>query len=224
MTPLTADLFARAIIASAVSMGELQSTRQRCADITVSSYLPASVAVAMEAKLPLTAVCRILGVTADAVAFARRADLERFRRAQDAAREAVRYHLKVEAERQPVEAPAEPVSAPVEAVEPPAAVVVAAPVVPAPAAPPARSRAKSRPACQEPAPRRATRAIPRSARIENLGNGVSVIRLKPITDSILRHAQQQAAKGAAVDDLAELFSVDPEALRKRLHLVGSDAQ
>ena len=119
---ITAELFARAIIAASVSLGEINATQMRSKLITANAYLPASVAVALEVKQALTEVVRIVGVDCDAVALARRADLPRFKAAQDAARDAIRYHLKAKAEKAAREAPA-PVPAviqPEPASEPPA--------------------------------------------------------------------------------------------------------
>jgi hypothetical protein len=193
---ITAELFARAIIAASVSLGEINATQMRSKLITANAYLPASVAVALEVKQALTEVVRIVGVDCDAVALARRADLPRFKAAQDAARDAIRYHLKAKAEKAAREAPA-PVPAviqPEPASEPPAARL--APVL---------TRPKSR-----------SRAMPKGVRFESLGNGVQVIRLKPITDSIARHAQQQIAKGADIEEVADLFEVSADSLRARI--------
>ena len=195
---ITAELFARAIIASSVSLGEITATRQRFALITANAYLPASVAVALEVKQALTEVVRIVGVDCDAVALARRADLPRFRAAQDAAREAIRYHLKAKAQKDARESP-----------EPMAAVTQPEPAPEPPAASPAPAFVAQRPKSK-------SRAMPKGARFESLGNGVQVIRLKPITDSIARHAQQQISRGADIEDVADLFEVSADSLRARL--------
>lgn len=189
---ITAELFARAIIASAVSIGEFSATRQRTRDLTPQSYLPAAVAVAQEAGLALSDTCRILGVSPETVAIARRNGGGCFITAQWAAREAIRYHLKAKAAEATRQAPK------------PALTLVQP--EPSPAPPVARTA---------PVQTR-RRAIPKSARLENIGGGVQVIRLKPITDSIAHHAHQQIERGADLDDVAELFEVCAQSLRTRI--------
>ena len=187
---ITAELFARAIIASAVSIGEFSATRQRTRDLTPQSYLPAAVAVAQEAGLAVSDTCRILGVSAETVAIARGNGGGCFITAQWAAREAIRYHLKAKAAEATRQAPKPALVQP----------------EPSPAPPVARTA---------PVQTR-RRAIPKSARFENIGGRVQVIRLKPITDSIARHAHQQIERGADLDDVAELFEVCAESLRTRI--------
>jgi len=60
------------------------------------------------------------------------------------------------------------------------------------------------------------RAIPRGATLQNVGNGVQIIRLKPITPELLARARQQIAKGVTVADFADLFDVDAERLSAAL--------
>lgn len=224
--PLTADLFSRAIIASAVSFGDhplvcfegVGPTRYRRA-------LPAAALGVMSAAgITLDVAARILGISPSAVSVNKRRARPAFRRAVEAAREAAVYHihgLELKARAQPCAEPGEEPEvevveprgcAPaVEVVQPPSATIEQPPrITPAPSPAPSRPAAKAKPARQG-------RAIPKGARFENLGEGVSVIRLKPITDSVLRHARQQAARGVDVDDLADLFGVDADQLRRRLN-------
>jgi len=193
---ITAELFARAIIASSVSLGEITPMQIRSKLITANAYLPAVVAVAVETKSSLSDACRIVRVDASAVAIARGADNARFRAAQDAAREAIRYHLRVQAEKAAREAP----------------VPVAAVIQPEPAPEPPAAR----PAPVLTRPKAKGRAMPKGTRFVNLGNGVQVIRLKPITDSIARHAQRQIQNGADIEEVADLFEVSADSLRARI--------
>lgn len=71
-----------------------------------------------------------------------------------------------------------------------------------------------------PAPKPPKRAFPRGAVIENRGDGVQVIRLKPVTPNVVRHVAAQVAKGADIGDLADLFDVDEEHLRRALKAAG----
>lgn len=47
-----------------------------------------------------------------------------------------------------------------------------------------------------------------------------VVQLKPVSPSIVRHAAQQVRKGVALDELAELFEVDADSLRRGLKAAG----
>lgn len=253
--PLTAELIARALIASAVSTGELPAVRDPNPDDKIGlrkwHLRPVAVAVALAVKCPLVDVCRILQITAAQVGDARAADPAAFHKAQKAAREVIAYHLRTQELKARAAAadpdgkiPGNP------AFEPPA---VDAEAAPRPHLGASDERTKSRRgfAAMSPEKRREIaalggagvpaakrsfsrdhdlaksagrdgglksrrRAFPQGARFENMGEGVSVVRLKPLTDSILRHARQQHARGVSVDDLADLFGVDPVQLRQRL--------
>lgn len=86
--------------------------------------------------------------------------------------------------------------------------------------PPVTARAPSSVTNRQPAPKPirppAGRQIARGARFENLGDGVSVVRLKPIDDKIVARARQQLARGVSLADFADLFEVDAEALDRAL--------
>lgn len=174
--PLTADLIARAIIASAVSRGELPPVGSQ--QMTVGSTYPAAVGVALEAKHPLPVICRILRIEPSAVVRARSADPASFSRAQSAAREAVRYYLS------------------------------AHPAAPEPEPPPPRPRRSA------PLRKAETRAMPRGARLQNLGEGVQRIVVQPVPASVARHAKQQLDRGADLAFVADCFGFDPEALQR----------
>lgn len=111
MTALTAEACARAIIASAVSLGELTPQRRRVDAITATAWRPAAVAIALETKTPLPAVCKVLQISPDDVVRARHVRPAAFRGAQDAARDAVREHLRLHppADYGPLTQPAEDV-------------------------------------------------------------------------------------------------------------------
>lgn len=263
--PLTAELFARAIIASAVSFGDdpaeaLTTTlrlRRRC-------LAPAVIGLVRATNVHLDRIAGILALKVSNITAAAERASPGFVRAAEAAREAVALHLGGLEPEAPAQAYAEPAVEPAqvaaESASEPEPAVVAMPVEPAPAffevtpeevetaeggrhepagqhpaipplrrgdmAPPlpaqkAAASPASRPAPSRPAakakPSRQGRAIPRGAVFQSLGDGVSVIRLKPITDSVLRHARQQAGCGVDVDELADLFGVDADQLRRRLN-------
>lgn len=81
---------------------------------------------------------------------------------------------------------------------------------PAPAAPPMRPRPHVD----------ARRKAPVGATIERRAGGVEVIRLKPITDSILKHARAQVERGLDTGECAEMFDVDVDQLEARLRAAG----
>lgn len=234
--PLTSELFARAIIASAISFGadsiEALTTRNR---FKRACLAPAAIGLASAADVPLQQAAGVLGLRTDNILKAQARGSVQFRKAVEASREAAAYHLRgmeLKARAQPCaepagEMPGNPVfQAPTISI-PVGTDVVVFDVEPAPAlekseanpkAPTNTATKTARPAVKPAVkPARQGRAIPKGARFENLGGGVSVIRLKPITDSVLRHARQQAARGVDVDDLADLFGVDADQLRRRLN-------
>lgn len=207
MIPLTAELFARAIIASAVSYGDDPVEACTAADRRRRRALaPALYGLREVTGASLATSARILGVNATAAAVSRNRGGERFARAVSAASEALRWHL---ASRFAAAPPPEPQSAPT-APETPRQAVQARPV-PKPAPRPQISRSTN------------ARAIPRGARIENRGEGVQVIRLKPVTDSIARHAKAQIDRGLDLEEAAELFGVAPESLQRAIAAMSGGA-
>lgn len=60
--------------------------------------------------------------------------------------------------------------------------------------------------------------MPRGARIESLGDGVQVIRIKPISDRTLSWVRRYLAAGSSVAELADLFNLDADDLARRLGL------
>lgn len=111
---LTADLFARAIIAAGVSTGELVGLRPNADAITILSVFPAAAALAAETDYSLARVCGVLHCTPEDVT---REGLNgkgrnaAFRKARDAAREAIRHNLAIRPLRV-IEVPEEPEARP----------------------------------------------------------------------------------------------------------------
>lgn len=199
---ISADTYARAIIAAARVYGD--GPLDWAASCTTSRYrrsLPAACsAIARVCKVDLPIVCRPLGISDTAVRVKRNRSPEGFPEAEASAMDAVRYGLRMDelqarAAAKPQEAPPAPVERPSN-------------VTPLP-----RQRSA-------PAPARG-RQIPRGARIENLRDGVQVIKLKPVTDSITRHARAYVERGMAVDEIADLFDVSTDALLKALGMEAS---
>ena len=212
MIALTPDLFARAVIASALSYGDDPVAAVVAASgKTKRSLPPAALGIARATGIPKGRACAILGLRLNTACAARGHDGVTFQRAQDTAYDAARFYLKAREFEATCEPPP-PASAPV--VRKPAPVVAETTK-----AQPAPSRAA--PAIQRPAPRPATRAVPRGARFENLGGGVSVIRLKPVTDSVARHAKQQIDLGADLEEVADLFGVAADSLKRKLEGAGT---
>lgn len=60
------------------------------------------------------------------------------------------------------------------------------------------------------------RAMPRGARLEAIGSGVQVIRMKSITPKVLRWARAYREQGVDLDTLADLFDIDADTLGKAL--------
>jgi hypothetical protein len=60
------------------------------------------------------------------------------------------------------------------------------------------------------------RAMPRGTRLEDLGGGVQVIRMKSITPKVLRWARSYREQGVDLDTLADLFDIDADTLGKAL--------
>jgi hypothetical protein len=193
MIPLTADLFAHAVVAAARAYGDdpIDAFAAK-SGILKRCRAPAAVAASRVAGIPLGRASAILGMLHTNVSAARGRGGGLFQKAQDAAEAACRAYLAANAPKPAAEAPAR-ASAQVRAPAPPSK----------PLRPPAG------------------RAIPRGARFQNLGEGVSIIRLKPISDSILRHARQQVEGGLTVEEAAEFFDVCPDSLKKRLEGVSA---
>lgn len=198
----SADLYARAIIASAVNYGDdpIEALTVK-AGLARRCLAPAITGLARGSQTAISDICRTLGYRTTSVSSARQHGGVRFQKAQDAAEEAVRYALRTKALAERQEAPL----APAAAREPiPAA---AAPVAPPKTIAEVRRRQEARPK---------GRAIPRGATLQNVGNGVQIIRLKPITPELLARARQQIAKGLSVEEFADLFDVDAERLSAAL--------
>lgn len=202
----SADLYARAIIASAVSIGDCPvkalttptGTDRRC-------LAPALVGMAVATGVSLRKLSPVIGYEATSISRARAGNPQRFQKAQDAAEEAVRYALRTKALAERQEDPPAP-AAPPEPIPAPQAAPIA-PVSPQKTIAEVRRRQEARPK---------GRAIPRGATLQNVGNGVQIIRLKPITPELLARAHQQIAKGVTVGDFADLFDVDAERLSAAL--------
>jgi len=183
----SADLYARAIIASALNYGDDPvAALEARSGIVRRCLAPAITGLALGSKTPIAEVCRPLGYRTTSISSARNLGGERYQKAQDAAEEAVRYALRtIElAQRQ---APVKP-RAPTSMAD-------------------VRQRQQARPK---------GRAVPRGATFQSLGNGVQVIRLKPIDEAILARARQQIARGVSVTDFADMFDVDAERLAAAL--------
>jgi hypothetical protein len=202
----SADLYARAIIASAVSFGDCPERAMLVARGAARRPIaPAIAAIARACDISLAEACRPLDASETAIPRARNNNPVGFARAQAEAEAAIRYALRTKALAERQEAPLAP-AAPPQPIRAPQAAPVA------PAAPPktiaeVRRRQEARPK---------GRAIPRGATLQNVGNGVQIIRLKPITPELLARARQQIAKGVSIADFADLFDVDAERLTAAL--------
>jgi hypothetical protein len=207
--PLTAELFARAIIAASISRGEIRVVQKGPAHLAISrqAMAPAAVAIASCAHIGLTDVCRILGMDIMLVANARTADERAFMRAQAASMEAIRYHQKAVAiaDRRPSEAPPTPEAAQEAVVTP-----FARPAAPKP------PRAARRPARPFSGHVSRAPAIPRGHYIERRNDDVQVIRVKPVTASVARHAQAQMVLGLSLDEAADAFDTTSDALKQAI--------
>jgi hypothetical protein len=234
LQPLTADLFARAIIASSVSRGEIKPIRSGPAHLAVTreAMCPAAVSIARCTHVALTEVCRILGMDIMIVANARTADERAFMRAQAASMEAIRYHQKGAGfsdgghatGRKDVANPEQPAgetvpkAKPEPSEAPPAPEVVRSDVVtpfarPAAPKPPRAARKSSKPFSGHVS--RAP-AIPRGHFIERRNDDVQVIRVKPVTASVARHAQAQMTFGLSLDEAADAFDTTSDALKQAI--------
>jgi hypothetical protein len=91
---------------------------------------------------------------------------------------------------------------------------------PSPYSPAAGRPAPADPPRPRPPLRDARRKAPRGAIIERRGGGVEVIRLKPVTDSIARHAKAQIEQGLDVSEAADLFDVDVDQLDRAVKALG----
>lgn len=202
----SADLYARAIIASAVNYGDdpIEALTVK-AGLARRCLAPAITGLARGSQTAISDICRTLGYRTTSVSSARQHGGVRFQKAQDAAEEAVRYALRTKALAERQEAPLAPAAPPQPIPAPQAAPV--APVAPPKTIAEVRRRQEARPK---------GRAIPRGATLQNVGNGVQIIRLKPITPELLARARQQIGLGVTVADFAELFDVDAERLSAAL--------
>ncbi|MBC7169246.1 hypothetical protein, partial [Phenylobacterium sp.] len=203
----SADLYARAIIAAAISYGddpvaalETRSGRaRRC-------LAPAITGIARGSGVKLKAVCNTLGYDVTSISRARTANRDQFQKAQDAAEEAVRYAIRT--------AQIKAANAPPTAPEEPSLKTIPEPMPGRPTR--ARSVASMAEVRQRQVERNAQRLSMKGRTSETRHDGVQVIRVKPITDAILAWARQQLAKGVTVEDFADLFEVDAEALERAL--------
>lgn len=183
----SADLYARAIIAAALNYGDDPvAALEARSGIARRCLAPAITGLARGSKKTLAPICAALGYDLTSISRARSSSPERFEKAQASAEEAVRYALRT-IELAQRQAPA-------------------APRAPASMAD-VRQRQQARPK---------GRAVPRGATCQSLGNGVQVIRLKPIDEAILARARQQIARGVSVTDFADMFDVDAERLAAAL--------
>ncbi|MDB5445645.1 MAG: hypothetical protein JWQ97_962 [Phenylobacterium sp.] len=73
------------------------------------------------------------------------------------------------------------------------------------------------PTMPNPRPRPQSRAIPRGARFENLGDGVSIVRVRPVSRQVAAWARAYRARGVSAEVLADLFSVDLDALQRAMN-------
>lgn len=241
MQPLTAELFARAIIASSVSLGEIKRIRSGPAHLAVTraAMCPAAVAIARCTQVALTEVCRILGMDIMIVTHARGADDLRFMRAQAASMEAIRYHKngsglsgprlvptpKAVAKPEQPFAETVPTAKPEPSEAPPAPeaprMVVSTPFArPAAPKPPRAARQPAKPFSGHVS--RAP-AIPRGHYIERRNDDVQVIRVKPVTASVAAHAMAQIARGLSLDDAADAFDTTTDALERAIKALGVSA-
>jgi hypothetical protein len=203
----SADLYARAIIASAASFGD-------CPVVAISngwgsarrSLAPAVAAIVSTCGVMQKSACKSVGLRSTVVSAARNANPVAFARAQAEAEAAIRYALRTKALAERHEPPPAPGARPQAIPERQAAPI--APVAPPKTIAEVRRRQEARPK---------GRAIPRGATLQNVGNGVQIIRLKPITPELLARARQQIAKGLSAEDFAELFDVDLERLNEALN-------
>lgn len=119
-----AETFARAIIAASVSYGDnpIAAMQAQPGSNTRRALAPATWGLHEATGVPRLTLCRILGVSADGSKVAKYRGGERFAKAQEAAREAVIYHLRGRALTAKAAEPA-PQAAPV-----PAPVLFAAPI------------------------------------------------------------------------------------------------
>lgn len=202
--PLTAELLARAIIASAISYRDPlkaatveRGPARRC-------MAPAAIGAHDVVGGSLERIASILGLSIRNLYALRNSPGADFTKARAAAAEAVRYHLRsLELD---AAAPAQPQADVLEfepetntsdqRVEDSAEIehVALAPRPAKPAASPGR-------------------ALPRGARFVNLGDGVQRIVTKPIPERVARMAAQQLARGADINFVADCFDATPEALQ-----------
>lgn len=188
MTGLSADLIARSLIAASISFGEhpslVGSPASRRRALVLSA---AAFGLHHATRAPIGELSAILGIDRKAIIRRQNEGDERFYKAAEQAELAARHHIAARRCQEMFGTLAA-------AVQP----VPSATVIPTPP-----SHAVRR-----------GRRIPRGAQVHRIGGGVEVIRLKPVTPSITRHAAEQARNGVCLDDLAELFSVDPESLAR----------
>lgn len=77
-----------------------------------------------------------------------------------------------------------------------------------------------RPVLKAPPAAPATRAIPKGARIVNLGDGVQRIDMKPVTERVARMARAQIENGADPAFVADCFDLDVDAMEDAIKAIG----
>jgi hypothetical protein len=202
--PLTAELFARAVVASARSYGDdpIKAIEAKTG-ILRRCLAPAVVGIAGATREDLRGVCTVLGLRLNTTKAAISHNSRYFVQAESAAMAAVRAYMAAPFSA-PLPGPTQKAGA---TPEPPAAKSVPT-VKPTPPA--------ARPSTRE-------RAIPRGARFEDLGGGVQRIRLQNIPPSVARHAQQQIEKGADLDYVADCFGYETDSLVHAIAALGAKA-
>lgn len=183
--PLTAELCARALIAAAISYGEDPSNFEVIPPLRWRKVLAAgALGLHHATQRDVGDMAAVMGITRRIVLrFQNRAG-ETFHKAAEQAEIAGTYQIRSNRPE---------------------------PVVRA-ATPPLYATPKSRLKPREDGPAKPARqASPAKLKVVPT-SGATVIRLKPVTPSVAKHARQQLAKGAALEDLAEAFDVDPESL------------
>jgi len=225
--PLTADVLARAIVAAAQAFGDhpvkaltggRQGMNRRALTATVVGVHEASGAT-------IKRVARILDVELRNVYTARTKGTEAFLAAACAARDAITPEPAPKPLRIPVELDEPMLPEPVAEPEPAPSIAVekrdtakAFRPVHVPGYQPPKTRLPTpapKPAEQYRSGRRG-RAFPKDVTFQNLGDGVQVVRLKPISDATLARAKSLIGPGFTLDEFADLFDVDADRLRDRL--------
>lgn len=207
--PITADMVACAIVAAAKEYGDSPVRAMEAkAGLGRRCVAPAIIGLAQGLGAPLYGTAERLGFRYSGIERARSQGAPVFARAVTAAEQAVRRLASVTAA--PVE-PALNLAAARELVplDPATAASIVASVVPGGKAVDAPRELKSR-----------ARQLPRGTRFEDIGGGVQVIRMKPVTDKILQRAKDWIARGMEIDELADMFDVSPDSLERKLSEAG----